>query len=102
MRILLAGRISRRGSIEKSLDAGRRARAPQTRGVTLMELLIVMAIIGLLAGVSFPAITAGLESIKLTSATDSLASFLNGAVNRAERRQQAIELIILPREGKVQ
>jgi len=57
-------------------------------------MMIVVAIVGLIAGISFPAISAGLDSVRLASATDSLASFLNAAVNRAERRQQALELII--------
>ena len=35
----------------------------------------------------------------MVSATDSVATFLNAAVNRAERRQQAIELVIQPKEG---
>jgi prepilin-type N-terminal cleavage/methylation domain-containing protein len=71
-------------------------------GVTLIELLIVMAIIGLMAGVSFPAISAGLDSIRLASAADSIAAFLNGALNRAERRQQAVALIVNPRENKLE
>src|SRR5215475_2503134 len=71
-------------------------------GVTLVELLIVMAIIGLMVGVSFPAISTGLDSIRLTSASDSIASFLNGALNRAERRQQVIALIIYPKENKLE
>jgi hypothetical protein len=61
-----------------------------------------MAIIGLMVGVSFPAISTGLDSIRLTSASDSIASFLNGALNRAERRQQVIALIIYPKENKLE
>jgi hypothetical protein len=37
--------------------------------------------------------------VRLASATDSLASFLNAAVNRAERRQQPMELIISPKDN---
>ena len=40
----------------------------------------------------------GLESVRMVSATDSVATFLNAAVNRAERRQQAIALVIQPKE----
>src|SRR5271157_1364348 len=74
---------------------------PPTRGVTLVEMIIVVAIVGLIAGLSFPAISAGLDSVRLASATDSLASFLNAAVNRAERRQQPMELIISPRDNRL-
>jgi hypothetical protein len=62
-------------------------------------MMIVVAIVGLIAGLSFPAISAGLDSVRLASTTDSLASFLNAAVNRAERRQVPLELIISPKES---
>jgi hypothetical protein len=35
----------------------------------------------------------------MSSATGMVSSFLNSAVNRAERRQQAVELIVTPREN---
>lgn len=76
--------------------------ASPERGVTLMEMMIVMALIALLAGISFPGITAGLDTIQLNTATDNLATFLNGALNRAERRQQAIEVVILPDKNKLE
>jgi hypothetical protein len=56
--------------------------------------MIVVAIVGLIAGISFPAVSAGLESMRLASASDSLVSFFNGALTRAERRQEAVELTI--------
>ena len=62
-------------------------------------MVVVLCIIGLIAGISFPSLSAGLESVRMVSATDSVATFLNSAVNRAERRQQAIALVIQPKEG---
>jgi type II secretory pathway pseudopilin PulG len=62
-------------------------------------MVVVLCIVGLIAGISFPALSAGLESVRMVSATDSVATFLNSAVNRAERRQQAIALVIQPKEG---
>jgi prepilin-type N-terminal cleavage/methylation domain-containing protein len=63
-------------------------------GVTIVEMLIVVTIIGLIAGISFPAVTSGIDSLRLASASDSLVSFLNGAMNRAERRQDVVEIAI--------
>ena len=74
---------------------------PGARGVTLIEMMVVAAIIGLIAAVSFPSASAGIESVRLVSATDSVATFLNAAVNRVERRQQPIELIVSPRENRI-
>ena len=71
------------------------------RGVTLLEMLIVLALIGLLAGLTFPSVSSGVDTLRLSSAGTSLASFLNGALNRAERRQQAVEITIDLRENAV-
>ncbi len=57
-------------------------------GVTLIELLIVLMIIAVIAGVSFPALTSGLSSIRLSSASGSAASFLTSAMNRVDRREE--------------
>ena len=71
------------------------------RGVTLVEMVVVVAIIALIVGLSFPAASAGLENVRMVSAGDSVATFLNAAVNRAERHQQPVELVISPREGRL-
>jgi prepilin-type N-terminal cleavage/methylation domain-containing protein len=71
------------------------------RGVTLVEMVVVVAIIALIVGLSFPAASAGLDNVRMVSAGDSVATFLNAAVNRAERRQQPVELVITPREGRL-
>jgi len=68
------------------------------RGVTLIEMVIVVALLGLLVGITFPSVTAGIDSLRLSSATDSIVSFLNGAMNRAERRQQVVEVTITPED----
>src|SRR5260370_36637870 len=70
-------------------------------GVTIVEMLIVVTIIGLIAGISFPAVTSGIDSLRLSSASDSLVSFLNGAMNRAERRQDVVEIAISIQDNAV-
>src|SRR5947209_3497126 len=68
------------------------------RGITLVEMVVVLCIIGLIAAISFPALAAGIESVRMVSATDGVATFLNSAVNRAERKQQAVVIVIQPKE----
>lgn len=62
-------------------------------------MLVVVSIIGLMIAVSTPSIGAGIDSVRMSSATNSVANFLNAAVNRAERRQVAVELVIAPKKG---
>jgi hypothetical protein len=64
-------------------------------------MMTVVAIIGIMVGVFFPAVSAGLDSIRLVSASDSIATFLNGALNRAERRQTVIEIAISTKENVI-
>jgi prepilin-type N-terminal cleavage/methylation domain-containing protein len=71
------------------------------RGVTLVEMVVVVAIIALIVGLSFPAASAGLDNVRMVSAGDSVATFLNAAVNRAERHQQPVELVITATEGRL-
>lgn len=68
--------------------------ARSAAGVTLVEMLIVVALIGLMIGISFPSVSSGLDSLRLAAAADSVASFLNQALNRAERRQEVVEITI--------
>lgn len=63
-------------------------------GVTLIELMVVVSLLGLAAAISFPSVTSGLDSLRLTSASGSVASFLNGGLNRAERKQQVMEITL--------
>src|ERR1700728_1362832 len=79
-------------------DAARSRMNLGQSGVTLIEMLIVVMIIGIIAGVSFPAMTAGLASVRLSSASGSAASFLAAAMNRVDRREQAAAIVITPKE----
>ena len=61
----------------------------RTAGVTLLELLIVVSIIAVIASISFPAMTAGLAGVRLSSAAGTVASFLTSSMNTVERHEQA-------------
>jgi len=68
-------------------------------GVTLLEMLIVVTIIGIVAGVSFPAVTSGLSGVRLQSAAGSVASFLTSTMNRVDRHEQAAALVVSPQHN---
>ena len=68
-------------------------------GVTLVEMLIVVALIGLLTAVSYPSAAAGLDSMRLRSASNEVVSFLNLALERSVRHQQVVEIRITPIEN---
>ena len=72
---------------------------PPVRGITLIEMTIPLAIIGLIAGISFPATLAGLDSVRLTTASQSVAGFINAGVTHADRSQQPVELVISPKDN---
>jgi hypothetical protein len=57
-------------------------------------MLVVATLIGILVAITFPSFSAGLDGLRLNSASDSIVSFLNAGLNRAERRQQVIEITI--------
>lgn len=80
-------------------------RAPAARkrsGVTLIEMMMVVAIIAVIAAISFPAVTAGIDSMRLSSGTDAVVAFINRGVNRAERRQVGVEVSILRAENALE
>src|SRR6266849_4214713 len=71
----------------------------RSSGVTLLEMLIVMTLIALVAGLSYPSVASGVDSLRLRSASDGIVGFLNTAIDRAWRRQQVIQVWISPRDN---
>jgi prepilin-type N-terminal cleavage/methylation domain-containing protein len=69
------------------------------RGVTLIEMLIAVVLIALIAGLTAPSITSGLDSLRLRSNSDAIIGFLNTTLARAETKQQVVEILISPQDG---
>jgi len=64
-------------------------------------MLIVVSIIAAIASVSFPALTAGLAGVRLSSSAGDAASFFTSALNRVERREQAAAIVVEPALNRV-
>lgn len=71
------------------------------RGITILEMMVVVAIISLMAGLMYPSITSGLDGIKLGSASSEVAAFLNGATEHANRRNTPVEVTCLRAENAI-
>ncbi len=73
--------------------------APPCAGVTLIEMMIVAALISLLVGITYPAFSAGVDTLRLNQAAGGIVSFFNEALNRVERRQQVVEISVIPAQN---
>jgi prepilin-type N-terminal cleavage/methylation domain-containing protein len=73
----------------------------RTRGVTLLEMLIVVAIIAVIASISFPALTAGLAGVRLSSSAGDVASFLTASMSDVERHEQPSAIDVMPKENRL-
>ncbi len=62
---------------------------------------MVVTIISLMVAVTFPSVSTGLDSIRLASATNSISAFLNAGLNRAERRQEIVEITVSRNENTI-
>ncbi|HSM79877.1 MAG TPA: prepilin-type N-terminal cleavage/methylation domain-containing protein [Bryobacteraceae bacterium] len=71
------------------------------QGVTLIEMMVVTLLIALMAGISFPAVSSGVDSLRLNGAARNIATFFSSGLNRAERRQEAVEVVISPAENRL-
>lgn len=59
-------------------------------------MLVVLTIISLMAGLAAPSVLNGIDSVRLSTAADSVVAFLNSAQNASERRQVAVEITFDP------
>lgn len=76
-------------------------RSPQS-GITLIEMLVVIAIISVIISVSFPSLTGGLAGVRLASSSSEAASFLTSSLNTVERHEQAAAIVVSPKENRIE
>jgi prepilin-type N-terminal cleavage/methylation domain-containing protein len=69
------------------------------RGITLIEMLVVVALIALIMGISYPSVSRGLDGIRLRTAADDVASFLGLAMNQVERTESPVVVRFLEAQG---
>jgi type II secretory pathway pseudopilin PulG len=72
-----------------------------TAGITLVELLVVVAIIGLMLSLSFPTLTTGLDGYRLRAAVDRAGTLFQQARVEADRRQQPVQFTADPETNQV-
>jgi len=72
-----------------------------TRGVTLLEMLVVIALASILLAVVFPSVGAGLRTLELRSAAQRLAASARYARQQAVHRQRFYELEVDAEAGSV-
>ena len=57
-------------------------------------MIVVVSIIAVMVAITTPSVSAGIDSVRLATATSSVAAFLNSASTHADRRQRPVELVI--------
>lgn len=88
-------------TLPRAHQRGVTLRRANQRGVTLVEMIVVVALIALAAAISFPAVTSGIDSLRMRQATDTISSVLNQCLQRADRQQVPIELTISRRDNSL-
>ena len=73
----------------------------QERGMTLLETLVVVALVSVMLAVVYPSLNAGLDAIQLATSADTVASFLGSSLTRADRVNQVVEVTISLRDNAI-
>jgi general secretion pathway protein H len=87
----------------RAIDAGVPRRRARSRGVSLLELLIVLMIIGFVSAIVIPMVSGGVSNSELRSAARQLASGLRLARSEAvsQRRETFLVVDLAGRRFKV-
>ena len=70
-------------------------------GITLVELLVVVALIGLMLSISYPTLTTGLDGFRLRGAVDRAGTLFQQARLEADRRQQPVQFTADPEANQL-
>jgi prepilin-type N-terminal cleavage/methylation domain-containing protein len=74
-------------------QAGPRAAACR-RGITLLELMVTLALAGLVLAISFPSFMGGLDGVRVQATARRVGAFINAAHARVEREQEPVEILV--------
>jgi prepilin-type N-terminal cleavage/methylation domain-containing protein len=88
-------------NVNRGPALGRASRLTGAAGLSLIELLIVMAIVGLMLGVTYPNVTAGLDGIRLKTCVSRAGAFWAAARQRADRFQEVVQVTVDPAAGEL-
>ncbi len=83
------------------VSLGRLSRAPDSRGFTLIELIVVTALIGIMLAISVPSLRNTVFTDPLKSATRKIIGLVTGVRELAVRSQQAYLLHISQLENRI-
>src|SRR5580658_3833519 len=72
------------------------------RGITLIEMLVVMTIVGLIAAVVAPSVGSGVETVRLRATGERLAATLRTARTRALRTRHYMQISVDPQSRAVE
>lgn len=82
------------------MSRGRRTHSP-SQGITLIELLVSLAIIGMMLAIVYPNVTTGLDGIRLRTARDNISSLIYESKLRADRYNRPVVVWFEPEESLV-
>lgn len=88
----------------RSADASTRHRGRETAGFTLLELLLVVAIMVIIGGIALPSVTEGMRRHRLQASASMIAGKLTEARINALKRNRPTWLLVEPdaRQVRVQ